>query len=107
VTAAFRVLEPSQPPKRIVIHKEMSVLQIRKDVFKYVEGLPWRSSDWDFALPMQGPRLIPGQGTGSHMAHLRVRVPQLKVPHAATNTWNRQIKKKKIVLIHPRFFLAL
>ena len=30
------------------------------------------------------PGSIPGQGTRSHMPQLRVRVPQLKIPHAAT-----------------------
>ncbi|TEA33900.1 hypothetical protein DBR06_SOUSAS10610020, partial [Sousa chinensis] len=32
-----------------------------------------------------GPCLIPGQGIRSHMPHLRVRMPQLKIPHVATN----------------------
>ncbi|TEA36880.1 hypothetical protein DBR06_SOUSAS32310013, partial [Sousa chinensis] len=27
---------------------------------------------------------IPGQGTRSHMSQLRVRMPQLKIPHATT-----------------------
>ncbi|TEA22649.1 hypothetical protein DBR06_SOUSAS14710042, partial [Sousa chinensis] len=31
-----------------------------------------------------GPGAIPGQGTRSHMLQLRVHVPQLKLPHAAT-----------------------
>ncbi|TEA28872.1 hypothetical protein DBR06_SOUSAS4010089, partial [Sousa chinensis] len=30
------------------------------------------------------PGSIPGQGTRSHMPQLRVRVPQLKIPHATT-----------------------
>ena len=39
---------------------------------KYFLGLPWWSSGWDFALPMQGARvrslgLVPGQGTRSRM----------------------------------------
>ena len=29
---------------------------------------------------------IPGQGTSSHMPHLRVRIPQLKIPSANTKT---------------------
>ena len=31
-----------------------------------------------------GPGLIPGQGTSSHVPQLRVRMRQLKIPHAAT-----------------------
>ena len=31
-----------------------------------------------------GPGSIPGQGTRSHILQLRVRMPQLKIPHAAT-----------------------
>ena len=27
---------------------------------------------------------IPGQGTGSHMRKLKVRLPQLKMPHSTT-----------------------
>ena len=72
VTAAFRVLKPSQPPKRGVIHKEMSVLQIRKDVLNYVEGLPGGPVTGTSHSQCKGPGLMPGQGTGSHMLHLRV-----------------------------------
>ena len=32
----------------------------------------------------EGLGSIPGQGTRSHMPQLRVRVPQLKIPHATT-----------------------
>ena len=35
-----------------------------------------------------GPHSIPGQGTRSHM-------PQLKISHALTKTWHRQIKINK------------
>ncbi|TEA16676.1 hypothetical protein DBR06_SOUSAS20610068, partial [Sousa chinensis] len=31
-----------------------------------------------------GPGSIPGQGTRSHIPQLRVRMPRLKIPHAAT-----------------------
>ena len=31
-----------------------------------------------------GPGSIPDQGTRSHMPQLRVLMPQLKIPHAAT-----------------------
>ncbi|TEA30144.1 hypothetical protein DBR06_SOUSAS4810005, partial [Sousa chinensis] len=31
-----------------------------------------------------GPGLIPGRGTRSHILQLRLRMPQLKIPHAAT-----------------------
>ena len=31
-----------------------------------------------------GPGSIPGQGTRSHMLHLRARMLQLKIPHATT-----------------------
>ena len=43
-----------------------------------------------------GPGLIPGQGTRSHMPQLRVRMPQLKVPHATDKTQRSQIKYKHI-----------
>ena len=33
-----------------------------------------------------GPGLIPGQGTRSHMLQLRVRMPQIKIPHATSKT---------------------
>ena len=33
---------------------------------------------------LRGPGSIPGQETRSHMLQLRVRMPQLKIPHAAT-----------------------
>ena len=41
-----------------------------------------------------GPGLIPGQGTRSHMQQLRVPLPQLKIPCAATETWCSQINKQ-------------
>ena len=41
-----------------------------------------------------GPSLIPGQGTRSHMQQLRVPLPQLKIPCAATETWCSQINKQ-------------
>ena len=42
-------------------------------------------------LRFQAPRaeglgFIPGQGTRSHMLQLRVRMPQLQIPHAAAKT---------------------
>ena len=40
------------------------------------------------------PCLIPGQGTRSHMLQLRVRMPQLKIPCAATK--KKKKKKKEI-----------
>ena len=36
---------------------------------------------------------IPGQGTRSHMLQLRARMPQLKIPQAATETRHSQINK--------------
>ena len=48
-------------------------IYIYKNLFKSsIEGLPWWSSGYDSTLPM--PRAwgsIPGQGTRSHMSHLR------------------------------------
>ena len=41
----------------------------------------------------RGPGLILGQGTRSHMLQLRVHMPQLKIPHAATKTRHSQINK--------------
>ena len=40
-----------------------------------------------------GPRSIPGQGTTPPHAQLRVRMLQLKIPHAATKTWHSQINE--------------
>ena len=40
-----------------------------------------------------GLDLILGQGTRSHMLQLRVHMPQLKIPHAATKTRHSQINK--------------
>ena len=37
---------------------------------------------------------IPGEGTRSHMSQLRVCMPWLKIPHAATETWCSQINKE-------------
>ena len=41
-----------------------------------------------------GPGSIPDQGTQSFMLQLRVCVPQLKLPHAATQAQHSQKKKK-------------
>ena len=55
-------------------------------------------------LPAPGagaPGSIPGQGTSSCMPQLRVRVLQLKVPHAATKTQHSQINNcflKKVLI---------
>ena len=40
-----------------------------------------------------GPSLIPWQGTGAHVLPLRVHMPQLKIPCAATKTQCSQINK--------------
>ena len=40
-----------------------------------------------------GPDLILGQGAGSRMLQLSVRVPQLKIPRVATKTRLSQINK--------------
>ena len=40
---------------------------------------------------------IPGQGTRSHILQLRVRMPQLKILHAATKTQHSQIFFLKIM----------
>ena len=44
-------------------------------------------------LPVQSRGLVPGQGTRTHKPQLTVCMPQLKIPHAATNTQCRQINK--------------
>ena len=51
-------------------------------------GLPWWFSGWDSVLPVQGPGLIPGQGTRSHLPKQKSHMPQwrLKIPCAATKT---------------------
>ena len=36
----------------------------------------------------RGPGLDPWSGNQSHMLHLRVCMPQIKIPHAATNIWH-------------------
>ena len=49
------------------------------------QGLPWWSSGKDSALPTQRARLIPDQGTRSHMPQIRVQrphIPQLKTQHS-------------------------
>ena len=53
---------------------------------KNQQALPWWSTGKDSVLPVQGRGLVPGQGTRTHK-------PQLKIPHAATNTQCRQINK--------------
>ena len=53
-------------------------------------------------LPMQGTWVqIPGQGTRSHVLQLRVCMQQLKILHAATKTWRKQVNtlKKKYMYI--------
>ena len=44
-------------------------------------------------LNVGGPGSIPGQGARSHISQLRVHMPQLKMPHAATKTRRSQINK--------------
>ncbi|TEA32556.1 hypothetical protein DBR06_SOUSAS4910043, partial [Sousa chinensis] len=39
-----------------------------------------------------GPGSIPGQGTRAYMLQLRVCMPQLKIPHAATKDSMPQLK---------------
>ena len=66
-------------------------------------------------FPMrEGPGLIPGRGTRSHMLQLKVCMPRLKIPHARTKTWHRQIntlkkkkelKKKSCMSVHTHVFL--
>ena len=46
-------------------------------------GAPWWSSGWDCTPNAGGPGSIPGQGTRSHTAQLRVSKPQLKILCAA------------------------
>ena len=41
----------------------------------------------------RGPSSIPDQGARSHVLQLRVRMPQPKIPHAATKTQHSQINK--------------
>ena len=60
---------------------------------KNQQELPWWSSGKDSVLPVQGRGLVPGQGTRTHKPQLTVCMPQLKIPHAATNTQCRQINK--------------
>ena len=52
------------------------------------ERLPWQSSGWDFALPMQGrgeagrgAGSIPGQGTGIRVQHGAAK--KKKIPHVS------------------------
>ena len=45
-----------------------------------------------------GPGSIPGQGTRSHVPPLRVRMPQLRSPPAATKTWRNQINQQTDIL---------
>ena len=40
-----------------------------------------------------GPGSIPDRETGSHIPQLGVRMLQLKIPHATTETWSSQINK--------------
>ena len=40
----------------------------------------------------------PGWGARFHMPQLRVQMPQLKILHAATKTWHRQISNKINIL---------
>ena len=44
-------------------------------------------------MQCQGPSLIPGQGTRSHMLQLRVHMPQLKILQATTKTDHSQLNK--------------
>ena len=54
-----------------------------------VSGLPWWSSGWDSTFRNAGGLgSITGQGTRSH-------APQLKIPHATTETQRSQINKYK------------
>ena len=41
----------------------------------------------------RGPGFIPGQGTRSHMLQLRAHMPQLKIPHAATEILHAAMTK--------------
>ena len=45
------------------------------------------------AFSAGGQGSIPDQGTRSQMLQLRIRVPQLKIPHAATKTQCNQINE--------------
>ena len=73
------------------------------------KGMTWtdlglKDSPWATSLVVQwlrlhvpnagGPGSIPDQGTQSFMLQLRVCVPQLKLPHAATQAQHSQKKKK-------------
>ena len=48
-----------------------------------------------------GPGLIPGQGNRSHMLQLRVRMPQLKIPHAATKRSQMQQRRSRVPQLRP------
>ena len=48
----------------------------------------------------RGVGSIPGQGTRSHMPHLRVCMPQLKILHAATKTRCNQIHTHIYIYLH-------
>ena len=51
-------------------------------------GLAWWSSGKDSG-PMQGAQVQSLVGEpSSHLPQLRVRMPHLKIPHAATKTWS-------------------
>ena len=67
-------------------------LQLKVERRKQIQCKEYRRR-WDFpdgpvaktpCSQCRGPGSIPGQGTRSHMPQLRVCMPQLKSPHAAT-----------------------
>jgi len=50
-----------------------------------------------YASSAGGLGSIPDQGTRFHMLQIRVCMPQLKIPHAATKAWHNQINKKYVL----------
>ena len=68
-------------------HRDCYSQKTIKSVSEDVEGLPWWSSEWDSALPMQGARVpsLVGELDPTCMPQLRVRMPQLRPGTAKIN----------------------
>ena len=58
-----------------------------------ISGIPWCLVVRTQRMQCQGPGLIPGQGTRSHMLQLRVHMPQLKILHATSKIHHSQVNK--------------
>ena len=58
-----------------------------------ISGIPWCLVVSTQRMQCQGPGLIPGQGTRSHMLQLRVHTPQLKILRATSKIHHSQVNK--------------